>query len=47
MPKNKLKNNSKHVDIYREIFGPWWLQLLEYAVWIIVTIAVILVAKCI
>ena len=47
MPKDKLKNNSIYMEIFREILGPWWLQMLEYAVWIIVTIAVILVAKCI
>ena len=47
MPKEKLKKDSIYMEISRETFGPWWLQLLEYAVWIIVTIAVILVAKCI
>ena len=47
MPKEKLKKDSMHMEILKEIRGPWWLQLLEYAVWIIVTIAVILVAKCI
>ena len=47
MPKDKLKKDSMHMEILKEICGPWWLQLLEYAVWIVLAIAAVLVTRCI